>query len=69
MQRPDAPLERRELRNKIATYVWPLFFPDRASEVPDEKFYLLVDIIIGRTYNNVDLMIAEQVRNRLEDLL
>lgn len=64
----DKPLDLWQLREVAATKAWEVYRADSDPEQVPLKFSCAVDVIIRETYINVDKMITESVRNRLENL-
>lgn len=68
----EEPLTMTELRAVAARKAWDAFHmyqgQDPASAIPPE-FYLATELIIKESYKNVDKMVSQAVRSRLENLL
>lgn len=64
----NKPLDLWQLRELAATKAWEAYRTDSDSEKVPSSFSHAVDIVIREAYINIDRMITESVRNRLENL-
>ena len=65
----ERPVSNAILRKIIAHKAWDIWTQaDRPSSAPDQ-FYSIADMAIQEVYDNVDKMITESIRQRLENLL
>jgi len=65
----DKPLSVNMLRAIIARKAWDLY---KKQEIPTEvpsEFYAIAEMAIMETYANVDKMLTDTIRNRLEKLI
>jgi hypothetical protein len=65
----DKPLSIAELRKVAAKKAWEIYTGDTDPVDIPMSFYYAVDICIKESYDNVDKMITEGIRKRLDDLL
>jgi hypothetical protein len=63
------PLEYSELRKIVATKAWSIWCPSRPLPAVPAEFYNIADVAIREVQSNVDKMITETVKGRLETLL
>lgn len=63
------PLEYSELRKVIAYKAWSIWCPSRPMPPVPAEFYNIADVAIREVQSNVDKMISETVKTRLEALL
>jgi hypothetical protein len=65
----EHPISISMLRKVIAHQAWDIWSKtENPSPVPDE-FYQIADMAIKEVYDNVDKMITDTIRNRLEKLI
>lgn len=65
----NKPLERSELRRQIASKAWGIWCPTRPLPAIPAEFYNIADVAIMEVHSNVDKMIAETIKTKLETLL
>jgi hypothetical protein len=63
------PLEYSELRKVIAQKAWSIWCPSRPLPSVPAEFYNIAEVAIKEVQSNVDKMITEAVKSRLENLL
>jgi hypothetical protein len=64
----DKPLDIPDLRRAVARKAWDVYRgPSDPVDIPP-SFYYAIDIVIKESYNNVDKMIADNIRRRLDGL-
>lgn len=63
------PLEYSELRKMIAYKAWSIWCPSRPMPSVPAEFYNIADLAIREVQSNIDKMITEAVKSRLEKLL
>lgn len=63
------PLEYSELRKTIAYKAWLIWCPSRPVPPVPAEFYNIADVAIREVQSNIDKMITETVKSRLEKLL
>lgn len=63
------PLEYSELRKVIAHKAWSIWCPSRPMPSVPAEFYNIADVAIREVQSNIDKMITETVKTRLEKLL
>lgn len=63
------PLTFSELRSKVAKDAWSIWCPTRPLPGVPPEFYNIADMAINTVHENVDKMISEQIKGRLETLL
>lgn len=64
----DKPYEIWQLRRIAAAKAWEAYRSDTDPEKVPLAFYNAVDIVIKESYKNVDKMVQETIRQRLESL-
>jgi hypothetical protein len=65
----DAPFRFEDLRNEIAFNAWQLWNPVRPLPDVPEEFYQIAEMSIKSVHNNIDRVINDVVKQRLEDLI
>jgi hypothetical protein len=63
------PLEFSELRKIIAHKSWSIWSPSRPLPPVPPEFYNIAEVAIREVQANIDKMIAETIKKRLETLL
>ena len=63
------PLEYSELRKIVAHKAWSIWCPSRPMPPVPAEFYNIADVAIREVQSNIDKMITETVKGRLEALL
>lgn len=64
----DQPLTALELRTRIAEKAWRIHSGESADDMPID-FYRIAEMAIVEVHSNVDRMLGQQIRNRLEKLM
>lgn len=64
----DQPLTALELRTLIAEKAWRIYSGESANNMPID-FYRIAEMAIVEVHTNVDKMLGQQIRDRLEKLL
>lgn len=65
----DRPLYPSELRNKIAEEMWNVSRSDNDPIDPPPVVYAMAEIAMREVHINVDKMLLETIKHRLEGLL
>ncbi len=63
------PVSYSELRKTIAYKAWQLWCPSRPVPPVPSEFYNIADVAIREVQSNVDKMITQTVKAKLESLL
>jgi len=63
------PLYFSELRREIAEKAWEIWNPTRPLPRIPTEFYQIAEMAISEVHVNVDKMISETIKQRLEKLL
>lgn len=63
------PLSYSELRMSIAKTAWSVWCPTRPLPAVPPEFYTIADCSIKLVHENVDKMISEAIKGKLENLL
>lgn len=63
------PMSYSDLRMDIAKTAWSLWCPTRPLPAVPPEFYNIADYAIKTVHGNVDKMISETIKGRLEKLL
>lgn len=64
----DQPLTALELRTRIAEKAWRIYSGESVDDMPID-FYRIAEMAIVEVHANVDRMLGQQIRNRLEKLM
>lgn len=64
----DRPLDLLQLRMILARKAWNQYKGDSDPYEVPSAFYSVTDLIIKESYNNVEKMIAETIKQRLNSL-
>lgn len=65
----DRPLYPNELRSKVAEEMWKACRSNNDPIEPPPALYAMAEVAIREIHINVDKMLLETIRNRLEGLL
>lgn len=65
----STPISYSDLRISIAKTAWSVWCPTRPLPAVPAEFYTIADCAIRLVHENVDKMISEAIKSRLEDLL
>jgi hypothetical protein len=63
------PVGYSDLRRDIARTAWSIWCPTRPLPAVPPEFYNIADYAIRSVHENVDKMISETIKGRLEKLL
>lgn len=63
------PASYSELRRTIAYNAWLIWCPSRPVPPVPAEFYTIADFAIREVQSNVDKMISQTIKSKLEDLL
>jgi hypothetical protein len=65
----DKPLHIPELREKVARKMWEVCRSSNDPLEPPLATYVMAEVAIKEIYGNVDKILLETIRNRLEGLI
>lgn len=66
---PSSPLSAFELRTLIAERAWRIYSEGESVQSIPLSFYRIADMAIVEVHKNVDRMLVETIKGRLENLL
>jgi hypothetical protein len=65
----DKPLHMRELRQKVAERMWSVCRSELDPVEPPPVIYAMTETAINEIYMNIDKMLMQTIKDRLERLI